>query len=63
MSGTMSYLRHDMCSNFGFNHHPGRPPCALESRWYSFAVRFVNWLKWQYRYRTVRLPGHDGFHR
>ena len=29
-----------MCSNFGFNHHPGRPPCALESRWFTLAYRF-----------------------
>ena len=34
-----------MCSNFGFNHHPGRPPAALESSWYSFLVRLLARLR------------------
>ena len=38
-----------MCSNFGFNHHPGRPPCALESRWYTLAFRFYYWLQFKLR--------------
>ena len=38
-----------MCSNFGFNHHPGRPPCALESRWFTLAFRFYYWLQFKLR--------------
>jgi hypothetical protein len=50
-----------MCSNFGFNNHPGRPPCALESHWYYLAVRAYNWLRWKLRLHTAtfryrRLP-------
>ena len=28
-----------MCSNFGFNMHPGRKPAALQWEWYNFAMR------------------------
>lgn len=31
-----------MCSNFGWNWHPGRPPCALQSWWYSLAIKLRN---------------------
>jgi hypothetical protein len=40
-----------MCSNFGLNHNPEGPPCALETRWYSLALRLYYWLQWKLRRR------------
>lgn len=28
-----------MCSNFGLNLHPDRPPCAVQWQWYHLALR------------------------
>jgi hypothetical protein len=44
-----------MCSNFGFNHHPGRAPCALETSWYAGLVRFVAYLRSKIRRRALKL--------
>ena len=30
-----------MCSNFGFNMHPGRKPAALQWEWYNFVMRLI----------------------
>lgn len=34
-----------MCSNFGFNMHPGRKPCALQWQWYTFVMRLSGKLR------------------
>ncbi|MGA2370974.1 MAG: hypothetical protein ACLPPV_12195 [Candidatus Korobacteraceae bacterium] len=44
-----------MCSNFGFNHHPGRPPCALESHWYYTVVRWIAWLRLRFVTRSSQI--------
>jgi hypothetical protein len=35
----MSTREADMCSNFGLNLHPDRPPCAVQWQWYRLALR------------------------
>jgi hypothetical protein len=34
-----------MCGNFGFNPHPGRPPCVIQQQWYSGIRRMVAYLR------------------
>ena len=46
-----------MCSNFGFNHHPGRPPAALETRWYNAILNLYFFFRRKYfLYRLSHRP-------
>ena len=44
-----------MCSNFGFNHHPEGPPCALESHWYYTLVRWYAWLRLRFVTKSSQI--------
>ena len=48
-----------MCSNFGFNHHPGSTPCELESQWYGLFKRFFAYLRSKFRARPMTLEASD----
>jgi hypothetical protein len=48
-----------MCSNFGFNPHPGRTPCELESQWYSLFMRLCAFLRSKFRARPLKLEASD----
>lgn len=34
-----------MCSNFGFNPHPGRPPCVIQQQWYDSLQRLIAFVR------------------
>ena len=34
-----------MCSNFGLNLHPGRPPAELENRVYRIVRGWLEWIR------------------
>ncbi len=42
-----------MCSNFGFNLHPGRAPAAVESHWRSVLLRMLAF----FRRKVLVVPG------
>jgi hypothetical protein len=44
-----------MCSNFGFNLHPGRTPCAIETQWYSGLIRLFNYLRARFSRNRLKL--------
>jgi len=47
-----------MCSHFGLNHHPGRPPAIIENRVYDVISRWISRIRMAlYRRRLSRLTG------
>ena len=48
-----------MCSNFGFNLHPGRTPCELQKEWAALLKRLFVYLRSKFRDRPLTLEACD----